>query len=77
MRKSDSLTVTLIEEITLMINKTVETERQVEKLQIAQTKYIYAWIYPFPRPRLQIICHNFVISNIKRNLTILLSLFVR
>lgn len=42
MRMSDSLTVTLIEEITLMINKTVETERQVEKLQIAQTKYIYA-----------------------------------
>lgn len=42
MRMSDSLTVTLIEEIMLMINKTVETERQVEKLQIAQTKYIYA-----------------------------------
>ena len=42
MRMSDSLTVTLIEEITLMINKTVETERQVEKLQIAQTKYNYA-----------------------------------
>lgn len=38
MRMSDSVTVTLIEEITLMINKTVETE--VEKSQIAQIKYI-------------------------------------